>query len=133
MTETRGEAMTHFPDTLRYAAEHEWITAEPPYRVGITRYAADALGDVVYIDPPAVGTEVTAGSPYGEIESTKSVSDLYAPATGTVTEINTAAIDDPSVVNDDPYGAGWIYVLDVAEPGPTLSAEEYAALVETTR
>ncbi|WP_150306847.1 glycine cleavage system protein GcvH [Planctomonas psychrotolerans] len=122
--------MTDYPDTLRYAAEHEWIAAEPPFRVGITRYAADALGDVVYIDPPAVGTTVTAGSAFGEIESTKSVSDLYAPATGVVTEINEAAVADPSIVNDDPYGSGWLYVLEVSEPAPTLSAEEYQALVD---
>ncbi|MHA7294188.1 glycine cleavage system protein GcvH [Arthrobacter sp. HLT1-21] len=114
---------------LRYSAEHEWIDAPPagPATVGVSAIAADALGDVVYVSLPEVGDTITAGESCGEVESTKSVSDLYAPVTGEVTEINQDAVDNPGVLNGDPYGAGWLFKVDVASEGPLLSAGEYAA------
>ncbi|MFC8190516.1 glycine cleavage system protein GcvH [Cellulomonas sp. NPDC057328] len=116
------------PVTLQYTAEHEWIDDRSPATVGITSVAAEALGDIVFVELPGVGDTVTAGSVIGEIESTKSVSELYSPVTGTVVEVNQGVVDDPSVVNADPYGAGWLLRVDVAETGPLLSAEEYGAL-----
>ncbi|WP_026552599.1 glycine cleavage system protein GcvH [Arthrobacter sp. H20] len=120
--------MSFIKSGLRYSAEHEWIdaTAGSPATVGVSAIAADALGDVVYVSLPEVGAAITAGESCGEIESTKSVSDLYAPVTGEVTEINQNAIDNPGVLNEDPYGAGWLFKVDVASEGPLLSAEEYA-------
>ena len=113
---------------LRYSEEHEWLdTTASPAKIGVSQVAADALGDVVYLDLPEVGSEVTAGATCGEIESTKSVSDLYSPVTGTVAEVNQEAIDNPALVNEDPYGAGWLFTVEVSEEGPLLSAEEYAA------
>ncbi|SJN07968.1 Glycine cleavage system H protein [Leucobacter sp. 7(1)] len=112
---------------LQYSAEHEWITDESPATVGVSQVAADALGEVVYVDLPAVGSAVTAGVECGEIESTKSVSELFSPVTGEVVEINQAVIDDPALVNSDPYGAAWLFKVAVTEFGPLLSAEEYAA------
>jgi len=111
---------------LRYSAEHEWIDEATPARIGITAVAAEALGDVVYVDLPEAGSTVTAGETCGEIESTKSVSDLYSPVTGTVVEVNDAVADNPGVVNEDPYGAGWLFTVEVSEEGPLLSAQEYA-------
>jgi glycine cleavage system H protein len=114
---------------LRYSAEHEWVALDGsgPSTVGVSAVAAEALGDIVYVDLPEVGSTVTAGSTCGEIESTKSVSDLYSPVTGEVTEINDAAVADPAVINNDPYGAGWLFKVAVESEGPLLSAEEYAA------
>ena len=101
------------PDDRRYTSDHEWARAEDgKVRVGITDYAQDALGDVVYVALPAPGVEVEAGGPLGEVESTKSVSDIYAPVTGTVVEVNTALADVPGRVNDDPYGDGWLCVIE---------------------
>lgn len=111
---------------LRYSAEHEWIDDASPATVGISLVAADALGDVVFIELPEVGTALTAGEVCGEIESTKSVSELFSPVTGEIVEINDAAVDDPSLVNSDPYGAGWLFKVAVAEEGPLLTAEDYA-------
>ena len=113
---------------LRYSAEHEWIDtpAAGAATIGVSAIAADALGDVVYVSLPEVGDTVTAGESCGEVESTKSVSDLYAPVTGEVTEINQDAVDNPGVLNEDPYGAGWLFKVNVASEGPLLSAEEYA-------
>ncbi|MDQ4504603.1 glycine cleavage system protein GcvH [Sinomonas sp. ASV322] len=120
--------MSKVQNGLRYSEEHEWLdVAQSPARVGVSAVAADALGDVVYLDLPEVGTEVTAGATCGEIESTKSVSDLYAPVTGTVVEVNQEAIDNPALVNEDPYGAGWLFTVEVSAEGPLLSAEEYAS------
>ncbi len=116
------------PTTLQYTAEHEWVDAASPATVGITAVAAEALGDIVFLELPAVGTEVEAGAVVGEIESTKSVSELFSPVTGTVVEVNDAAVDDPSVVGTDPYGEGWLLRVEVTATGPLLSAEEYAAL-----
>ncbi|MCB4208575.1 glycine cleavage system protein GcvH [Arthrobacter sp. UM1] len=112
---------------LRYSAEHEWIDDASPAKVGISQVAADALGDVVYVDLPEAGTAVTAGQTCGEVESTKSVSDLYSPVTGEVVEINQEAIDNPGVLNEDPYGKGWLFTVKVESEGELMSAEEYAS------
>lgn len=119
--------MSKVLSSLRYSAEHEWVDGASPVKVGISQIAADALGDVVYVDLPEAGSSVTAGQTCGEVESTKSVSDLYAPVTGTVVEVNQAAIDDPALLNSDPYGEGWLFTVEVSEEGPLLSAEEYAS------
>jgi len=122
--------MSTFPEHLQYTVEHEWIDGGTPATVGITATAADALGDIVYLELPAVGADVVAGAVIGEIESTKSVSELYSPVTGTVVEVNASAVDDPSLVNADPYGTGWLLKVDVSDLGPVLTPAEYAAQVE---
>ena len=119
--------MADFPATLSYSAEHEWVDDASPATVGVTSVAADALGDVVYLELPEVGATISSGAVVGEIESTKSVSELYSPVSGTVVEVNTAAVDDPALVNSDPYGAGWLFKVDVSARGELMSAEEYAA------
>ncbi|MBO3101058.1 glycine cleavage system protein GcvH [Cellulomonas fengjieae] len=119
--------MTELPAHLHYTVEHEWLDDGAPATIGITAVAAEALGDIVYLELPAVGEEITAGAVVGEIESTKSVSELYSPVSGTVAEVNQAAVDDPSVVNSDPYGQGWLLKVDVSSTGPVLTAEEYGA------
>ena len=121
--------MTNFPADLTYTAEHEWLTSGSPATIGITWTAQDALGDIVYLELPAVGTAITAGSVIGEVESTKSVSELFSPVSGTVVEVNAAAVDSPELLNSDPYGAGWLIKVDVAEVGPVLTAAEYEAKV----
>ena len=122
------------PDELRYTAEHEWVSISGSVAsVGITDYAQQALGDVVYVSVPAPGSRVTAGEPCGEVESTKSVSDIYAPVDGEVTEVNGDLEDDPALVNTDPYGAGWLMRirLDPDTDGPgLLTPDEYAALTK---
>lgn len=118
--------MTNLPETLRYSVEHEWLDDASPARVGITQHAADALGDVVYIELPSVGDRVTAGEVCGEIESTKSVSDIYSPVTGEVVAVNDAIIDEPGDINEDPYAA-WLFAVDVESEGPLLTAAEYEA------
>lgn len=119
--------MSKVLSSLRYSAEHEWIDDASPAKVGITQVAADALGDVVYVDLPEVGDAVTAGETCGEVESTKSVSDLYSPVTGTIVEVNSEAVDNPAILNEDPYGAGWLFTVEVTEVGPLLSATDYAS------
>lgn len=125
--------MTSLPENFSYSAEHEWIDTAADaavgatVRVGITSVATERLGEVVYAELPAVGDTVTAGEPCGEVESTKSVSDLFAPVTGTVTEVNEAVHDDYSVINSDPFGAGWLFAVEVDSAGPLMTAEEYAA------
>jgi glycine cleavage system H protein len=124
-----------FPDDVRYTKEHEWVRDEGSgrVRVGITDYAQDALGDVVYVDVPEVGTEVTAAQPFSEVESTKSVSDVYSPVTGTVLERNQLLEDRPELVNEAPYGDGWLVVLEAAEPGELdglMDAEAYRTFVQ---
>lgn len=110
-------AQFEYPEDLRYTAEHEWVRrAGDVVRVGITAYAQDALGDIVYLQLPAVGDVVSAGSPCGEIESTKSVSDVYAPVDGTVTAVNDAVDASPELVNSDPYGDGWLFELQPQDP-----------------
>ncbi|MGW0547798.1 glycine cleavage system protein GcvH [Streptomyces altiplanensis] len=118
------------PQQLRYSKEHEWLsTAEDGVAtVGITEFAANALGDVVYAQLPEVGDTVTAGETCGELESTKSVSDLYSPVTGEVVESNQDVVDDPSLVNSAPFEGGWLFKVHVAEePADLLSADEYNA------
>ncbi len=117
------------PADRRYTAEHEWIDAGDPATVGITAHAAQQLGDVVFVALPEVGRRLAAGEVFGEVESTKSVSDLYAPAAGEVVAVNTALADDPGAVNADPYGAGWLIRLHVTGEGPTLDADAYRALI----
>jgi glycine cleavage system H protein len=106
-----------FPEDLRYTKEHEWARDEGTgrVRVGITDYAQDALGDVVYVDVPEVGTAVTAGQPFGEVESTKSVSDVFSPISGTVVERNPLLEERPELVNEQPYGDGWLVVIEPSE------------------
>jgi len=116
------------PSDRAYTAEHEWIDAARPATVGVTAHAADALGDVVYVDLPQVGRILAAGEVFGEIESTKSVSDLYAPSGGEVVAVNDGLSDDPGLVNRDPYGEGWLIRLRVTEAGDTMDAEEYRTL-----
>ena len=122
------------PDELRYTAEHEWVAISGAMAsVGITDYAQQALGDVVYVSVPAPGTRVTAGEPCGEVESTKSVSDIFSPVDGEVSEVNADLEDDPALVNSDPYGAGWLMKIQLddpdSEPG-LLTADEYADLTK---
>src|SRR5580692_28946 len=128
------------PAELRYTAEHEWISVEGNVAsVGITDYAAQQLGDVVFVSLPTLGATVTAGEPCGEVESVKSVSDLYSPVDGEVTEVNTELEDDPSLVNAEPYTAGWMFRVRVATDGngdatlplDLLSAAEYEELTKS--
>lgn len=110
--------MADVPDELKYTAEHEWAkVAGTTIRVGVTDYAQEALGDVVYVTLPEVGAKVGRGEAFGEVESTKSVSDLYAPVTGTVTARNDELESRPELINSDPYGEGWIVEIEVAEAG----------------
>jgi glycine cleavage system H protein len=125
------------PESLSYTAEHEWIDLAPgapvpdaPVRVGISAIAVAALGEIVYVDLPEVGATLTAGEVCGEIESTKSVSELYSPATGTVAEVNSALVDNPALVSEDPYGAGWLFTAAVTEVGEVLDAAAYRAANE---
>ena len=118
-----------YPDQLRYTTEHEWVqTVGDRLRIGITAYAQDALGDIVFVSLPDEGASVAAGSSVGEVESTKSVSDLYAPVSGTVVARNEALDATPELVNTDPYGEGWMFEVYPAEPGAAdalLTAEQY--------
>ncbi|AQA14193.1 glycine cleavage system protein GcvH [Streptomyces samsunensis] len=122
------------PQQLRYSKEHEWLSAadeDGVSTIGITEFAANALGDVVYVQLPDVGSAVTAGETCGELESTKSVSDLYAPVSGEVTEINEDVVNDPALVNSAPFEGGWLFKVRVAnEPEELLSADEYTAFAE---
>lgn len=124
--------MTETPPELRYTQEHEWVRADGTrVTVGITDYAQSALGDVVFVDLPDTGTSVDAGEPFGEVESTKSVSDLYAPVSGTVVERNEALEANPEKVNQDPYGDGWMLVIEVEDAGVVeslMDADAYAQL-----
>ncbi|MBU3702464.1 MAG: glycine cleavage system protein GcvH [Acidimicrobiia bacterium] len=124
------------PDDLRYSSDHEWVRIEGGrLRLGITDYAQDALGDVVYVEIPAVGTAVQANAKVSEVESTKSVSDIYAPVAGTIVEVNSALGDTPEALNDDPYGAGWICILEPDDPSAIaelLDVDSYRRLIEGT-
>jgi glycine cleavage system H protein len=124
------------PAELRYSKDHEWarLEASGRVRVGITDYAQDALGDVVFVELPANGLVVAAGDKFGEVESTKSVSDLYAPVAGTVVEVNDVLSDAPEKLNEDPYGEGWICLIEPDDPTQLdllLDAAAYAALIES--
>ena len=125
--------MSNVPAELSYTSEHEWVsalTAEGTVRVGITDHAQDALGDVVYVDLPSVGDSVAAEDSFGEIESTKSVSDLFAPIAGEIVAVNEGLEDDPALVNSDPYGEGWIIEIrpeNADDLANLLDAEAYTA------
>ena len=124
------------PEDLRYTAEHEWVSGDGsgPVRVGITHYAQDALGDIVFVDLPEEGTQVAAGDSLGEIESTKSVSEIYAPISGTVVARNGSLTDEPELINAEPYAAGWLVEIapdDPAALGGLLDAEAYKALTDS--
>jgi glycine cleavage system H protein len=123
------------PDNLRYSSDHEWIKVEDGNRVrlGITDYAQDALGDVVYVELPEVGATVSPGQSISEVESTKSVSDIYAPVSGVVVEVNADLGDEPQRLNADPYGEGWICIIELADNASMddlLDAEAYLGLTE---
>ena len=127
------------PDDRRYTDQHEWVLARggddgtTVVRVGITDHAQDALGDIVFVQLPEVGDEVSPGNPMGEVESTKSVSDVYAPVAGTVAAVNTALADAPETINSDPYGEGWLVEIAVSGGDPTgdlLDPGAYRALVD---
>jgi glycine cleavage system H protein len=127
-----------FPDDLKYTPEHEWVRSpgetETSVRIGITDYAQDALGDIVYVSLPEVGTDVEAGSPVGELESTKSVSDVYAPLTGKVVARNESLDASPELVNADPYGEGWLFEIEPADGSAIdglMDASAYQASVES--
>jgi glycine cleavage system H protein len=124
--------MADVPDDLKYTAEHEWAkVAGTTIRIGVTDYAQEALGDVVYVSLPAVGAKIGQGDAFGEIESTKSVSDLYAPVTGTVTARNEELDSRPELINSDPYGEGWIVEIEVADTAQVdglLDAAAYGTL-----
>jgi len=121
------------PDDRSYTEEHEWVLIAPgatlpdtPVKVGITSVAAAALGDLVFLDLPEVGSTIATGETCGEVESTKTVSELFPPVSGTVTAVNTAAVDDPSLVTSDPYGEGWLFEVRPTAAGSLLTAAEYA-------
>lgn len=126
------------PEELRYSSDHEWVRGEDGHeparvRIGITEYAQDALGDVVFVQVPDLGTVVRAGDSFSEVESTKSVSDIYAPVSGTVVAVNDALATQPELVNRDPYGDGWICEIelsDVADLDALMAAADYLALLE---
>jgi glycine cleavage system H protein len=127
-----------FPDDLKYTAEHEWLrrpgAAESSVRVGITDYAQEALGDIVYVSLPEVGAELESGTAVGELESTKSVSDVYAPVAGTVAAVNEALEGTPELVNSDPYGEGWLFELVPSDPATVealMDAATYQAGLES--
>jgi glycine cleavage system H protein len=124
----------NIPDDLRYSKDHEWVRLSgTTARIGITDFAQDSLGDVVFVQLPDVGLDVVAGSSAGEIESTKSVSDLYAPVSGAVTVVNEALAEAPELVNQAPYGDGWIFEVECSDPGEIdglLDAAGYRALTE---
>ena len=123
-----------FPEELRYTKEHEWARADGTrVRVGITDFAQDSLGDVVYVDLPEVGTVVAADQPFGEVESTKSVSDVFSPLSGTIVERNPLIEDRPELLNEQPYGDGWLVVIELADQAAVdslLDAAAYRAFVE---
>lgn len=126
--------MSDVPENLRYTSDHEWVRLEEGgrVRIGITDYAQDALGDVVFVQLPEPGSRVESGASFSEVESTKSVSDIYAPVAGSVVEVNTELSDAPQRLNEDPYGDGWICVIEPADPGAfetLLDAAAYSALI----
>ena len=123
------------PESLRYSSDHEWIRVDGNRIVlGITDYAQDALGDVVFVDVPEVGTEVAIGGTFSEVESTKSVSDIYAPVSGTIVEVNADLGDAPERLNEDPYGEGWLCVIELSDASQLddlMDAAAYRGLIES--
>jgi glycine cleavage system H protein len=123
-----------YPTELRYTKDHEWVRVEGSRaRVGITDYAQDALGDVVYVDLPEIGAEVTADNAFGEVESTKSVSDVFSPVSGTIVERNPLVDEHPELVNEQPYGDGWLIAIDLSDPSQLdalMDSVAYSSLVE---
>lgn len=123
-----------FPKDLKYTKEHEWIKVDgSSVTVGITDYAQDSLGDVVYVELPQEGSSVTKNEPFGVVESVKAVSDLYSPVSGSVEEVNDAIVDNPEAINEDPYGDAWMIKVELSDEGELddlLSAEDYQAFVE---
>lgn len=123
----------NIPEDLRYSREHEWVKFDGTVaRVGITDFAQDSLGDVVFVQLPDVGLDVVAGASVSEIESTKSVSDVYVPLTGKVSAVNDALGDEPELVNSDPYGTGWMFEIDVSDPAEVDALLDAAAYRELT-
>jgi glycine cleavage system H protein len=126
--------VTSIPDDLRYTAEHEWVRVDGNVaRIGITDFAQDSLGDVVFVQLPDIGLDVVAGASVSEIESTKSVSDVYAPVSGVVRAVNDALNEQPELVNEDPYGAGWMFEVELSSPpeiDKLLDALGYRSLIE---
>ncbi|CAN2199668.1 GcvH Glycine cleavage system H protein (lipoate-binding) [Candidatus Nanopelagicaceae bacterium] len=124
--------MSNIPDSLKYTKEHEWVASTQSalvFRVGITDYAQSALGDIVYVQMPKIGQNLTADTVCGEVESTKSVSEIFSPVSGSVTAINSDLNSAPETINSDPYGAGWLFEVSVdSEPNNLLSASDYAAI-----
>ena len=124
----------NIPDDLRYSSDHEWIRRDGDViTIGITDYAQDSLGDVVFVEQPEVGQTLAASDTFTEVESTKSVSDIYAPVSGTITEVNAALEDQPELLNSDPYGEGWICRIEMSDPGQfdaLLDATAYRQLTE---
>jgi glycine cleavage system H protein len=122
--------MSSTPENLQYTKEHEWVLADSSiYMMGITDYAQSALGDIVYVQLPKIGESVTAGTVCGEVESTKSVSEIFAPVTGVVKAINDSLSNAPELINTDPYGAGWLIKIEITvAPTDLLTASEYAAI-----
>jgi glycine cleavage system H protein len=124
------------PEDLKYTEEHEWVSQRAPgaIRIGITEYAQDQLGDVVYVQLPEVGQRIDAGNPVGEVESTKSVSEIFAPVSGTVTAVNESLTEQPELINSDPYGEGWMFDVELDDPDALeglLEAEAYQAITES--
>lgn len=127
--------MTALPTDFLYSEEHEWVNTSAvvegeTVRVGITHIAAEALGDIVFVELPEVGSEVEAGEAFGEVESTKSVSDIYAPVSGEIVAVNETLEDNAGLINEDPYGEGWLYEVKVTEAGELMEAEAYQAANE---
>ena len=127
--------MSALPTDFLYSEEHEWVNTSAvvegeTVRVGITHIAAEALGDIVFVELPEVGSEIEAGEAFGEVESTKSVSDIYAPVSGEIVAVNEALEDNAGLINEDPYGEGWLYEVKVTEAGELMDAEAYQAANE---
>jgi glycine cleavage system H protein len=124
----------NIPAELRYSSDHEWVRVDgATATIGITEYAQDALGDVVFVEMPDAGLAVAAGESFSEVESTKSVSDIYAPVTGSISEVNAELESQPELLNSDPYGAGWICRIEISDPSELdglMDAEAYRALTE---
>ncbi|WP_046472012.1 glycine cleavage system protein GcvH [Allosalinactinospora lopnorensis] len=120
------------PAELNYTSEHEWVAINDGVAtIGITAYAAEALGDIVYVEPPEVSATVRAGDTCGEVESTKSVSDIYSPVNGEVVDVNRTVVDEPELIGTDPYGQGWLFKVELAEePSDLLTPEQYTQLTE---